>query len=90
MVLPGLTQGPMAIRALRNGGHAFTYTATLDVRLQKTLRIGGVGVSAFADIYNLTGHEREVEEDIAIGQGFRTPTALQPPMTMVLGARVTF
>jgi hypothetical protein len=90
MVVPDLTQGPMAIRALRNGGHAFTYTATLDVRLQKALTIGSARVSAVVDVYNLTGHEREVEEDIVMGPGFRTPTALQPPFTMVVGARVGF
>jgi hypothetical protein len=88
--VPNLTQGPIAVRAFRNGGAAFTFTGTLDVRLQKLFTLGRAEVAAIVDVYNLPGMNEEVAENVMSGPAFRTPTALQPARTAVIGARVTF
>src|SRR5438874_1470973 len=41
VIVPNLNQGPEAIRAFRNGRTRFTYTLTIDLRLQKQFTIGG-------------------------------------------------
>jgi hypothetical protein len=90
VVVPNLTQGPVAVRAYQNGGTAFTYTGTLDVRLQKLLTAGRSQVALVMDVYNLPNLSNEVAERVVSGPAFRTPTALQPPRTIVLGARMLF
>jgi hypothetical protein len=90
LIIPGLTQGPTAARAYVNGGSAFTYTGTLDIRVQKAFTIGRSEVTAVADVYNLPNLGNEVTENVVSGALFRTPTALQPPRTALVGVRVTF
>jgi hypothetical protein len=69
---------------------AFTYTGTLDIRLQKLFTTGRCEVAAVLDVYNLPNLGNEVTEDVVSGTMFRTPTALQPPRTLLVGLRVTF
>jgi hypothetical protein len=90
VIAQALTQGATAVRAYANGGSAFTYTATLDVRVQKAFTVGRSELTAILDVYNLPNLANEVTEYIVSGPGFRTPTALQPPRTMMLGVRATF
>ncbi len=90
VIAPSLTQGATAVRAYANGGSAFTYIGTLDLRAQKTFTIGGVDLAAIVDIYNLPNLANEVSEYVVSGPLFRTPTALQPPRTVLIGARVIF
>jgi hypothetical protein len=90
VVVPPLVQGPTAVRAYQNGGTAFTFTGTLDVRLQKSFDLGRTRVAAILDAYNLPNLDKEVTERVVSGPGFRTPTALQPSRTVLLGTRVTF
>jgi hypothetical protein len=73
-----------------NGGTAFTYTGTLDIRVQKVFTIGRSEVAAVVDVYNLPNLGNEVTEYVVSGPRFRDPTALQPPRTALLGVRVTF
>jgi hypothetical protein len=90
VVVPSLTQGPTAVRSYANGGSAFSYTGTLDIRLQKVFTTGSSQLAAVVDVYNLPNLGNEVTENVVSGAMFRTPTALQPPRTAVLGIRVTF
>jgi hypothetical protein len=90
VIAPDLVQGPTAVRAYTNGGSAFTYTGTLDIRVQKVFEIGRSQVAAVVDVYNVPNLGKEVSEHVVSGPMFRTPTALQPPRTAVLGMRVTF
>jgi hypothetical protein len=90
VIVPGLTQGPTAVRSYANGGSAFTYTGTLDIRVQKVFTRGRSEVAAVLDVYNLPNLGNEVTEDVVSGTMFRTPTALQPPRTLLVGLRVTF
>jgi hypothetical protein len=90
ILVPGVAQGLTAVRVARNGSQAFTFTGTLDVRLQKVVTAGRAEVTVGLDVYNLPGLDEEVAEYVGTSPAFRTPTALQPPRTAVLGARVTF
>ena len=88
VIVPGLNQGPGAVRAFANGGSRFTYTGTLDVRLQKRVRFGGSDLTAIVDAYNLLDLANEVEELVVTGPAFRTPSAVQPPRAVLVGIRV--
>jgi hypothetical protein len=90
VVVPDLTQGPTAVRSYANGGTAFTYVGTLDIRVQKAFTAGRADVTALLDLYNLPNKGNEVTEYVVSGPMFRTPTALQPPRTAVAGLRVSF
>ena len=90
VVVPDLTQGPTAVRSYANGGTAFTYVGTLDIRVQKAFAAGRADVTALLDLYNLPNKGNEVTEYVVSGPMFRTPTALQPPRTAVAGLRVSF
>ncbi len=86
----GLTQGPILVRSYRNGGSAFTYTGTLDVRVQRAFPIGRATLTAGFDIYNLPGMQKEVSEYVVAGPRFREPTAIQPPRTGLVSVRVAY
>lgn len=90
VVVPGLGQGAEAIRAFPNGDSRFTFTGTLDLRLQKGFTIAGRRVDAIVDGYNVINRANEVEEDVVTGPAFRTVTAIQPPRAIHLGLRVAF
>jgi hypothetical protein len=90
VIVPGLTQGLTAVRSYTNGGSAFTYTGTLDIRVQKVFTTGRSEVAVVVDAYNLPNLGNEVTENVVSGTMFRTPTALQPPRTVLVGVRVTF
>jgi len=91
VVVPDLAQGVDAVRAFRSGKSRFTFTGTFDLRVQKTMTLAGRSqMSVFVDAFNLLNMDKEVEEWVASGSMFRTPTATQPPRNVHLGARVTF
>ena len=90
LIVPDLTQGPTAVRAYANGGAAFSYVGTLDIRVQKVFTTGRSEVAAVVDVYNLPNLGKEVTEYVVSGAVFRTPTAQQPPRTALVGVRVTF
>jgi hypothetical protein len=90
VVVPNLTQGPTAVRAYVNGGTAFTYTGTLDVRVQKAFAVGRTQLTAALDVYNLPNLGNEVTENVVSGPAFRVPTSVQPPRTILLGVHVAF
>jgi hypothetical protein len=71
-------------------GHRFSYTLTVDARVARQLRLGARRLTLLVDAFNLVGSAREVEEDPVWGDGFRTPTAVQPPRAVRLGLRLDF
>jgi hypothetical protein len=77
-------------RVLDANGHRFTYTLTVDVRLEKGFGLGAHRLALVAEAFNLLGLENEVEEDVVWGPSFREPTAVQPPRVVRIGARFDF
>jgi hypothetical protein len=90
VVMNDLPQGPEAIRAFANGKTKFTYTATLDLRVQKVMTWSGHDVTLGVESYNTTNLRNEVEEDMTTGPRWRTPTFTQPPRVIRLTAGITF
>ena len=69
----------------------FSYRATLDLRLQKKLeRRRGAGSTCSPTPTTCSTPSSEVEEYVVTGPRFREITAVQPPRSFHLGARVTF
>jgi hypothetical protein len=90
VIVPGLNQGAEAVQAYPNAGSRYTFTGTLDLRVQKGFRFGRNRVDAFLDAYNLFTRNNEVEEYVVSGPAFRTPTAIQPAASVHVGLRLTF
>ena len=91
VVVPDLNQGPEAIQAYTRGHSRFTFTFTLDARVEKRFAIGGAGgVAIVAEAFNLLNNAIEVEEDAVVTREFRATTAVQPPRAIRLGFRIDF
>jgi hypothetical protein len=91
VIAEGLAQGADIIQAYPRGGQRFTFTLTLDARVEWQWKIGGrrtLGVALEA--FNLPNMDLEAEEDIVTGPAFRTITAVQPPRVVRIGVRVGF
>jgi hypothetical protein len=80
---------PLA-RPLTADGHRFTYTLTVDARIEKGLRLGSRRLGLIAEVFNLLGMRNEVEENPVTGPSFREPTAVQPPRVVRFGVRFEF
>jgi hypothetical protein len=82
---------PEAIQAYTRGHTMFTFTFTLDARVEKRFALrGAVGVAIVAEAFNLLNNAIEVEEDAVVTREFRATTAVQPPRAIRLGFRVDF
>ena len=90
VIAPGVEQGVDFIPALPRGLTRFTYTFTLDTRLEKPIRMGGGQASVILQVFNLLNTNNEVEEYEVSGPAFRAATAVQPPRSVRLGLRFTF
>jgi hypothetical protein len=77
-------------RPLTAEGHRFTYTLTVDARIEKGFRLGAHRLGLVAEAFNLLGTANEVEEDPVWGPAFREPVLVQPPRVLRLGARFDF
>ena len=78
------------MQAIPNGRARFTYTLTLDARLEKGFPLGRRRLAAILESFNALGMANEVEEDVVWGPGYRTVTAVQPPRAFRLGLRLDF
>ncbi len=88
VIAPDLAGGPEMIHAYRTGRTRYTYTLTLDVRIEKGISIAGRRAAVHLDVFNATRHQNEVEEDAVTGPRFRRSTAIQPPLALRLGFRI--
>jgi hypothetical protein len=88
VVVPGLPQGAEAVPAIRRSEHRFTFTLTVDARVERAFRVGKGRVAVAVEAFNLLDMKNEVEEDIASGASFRRVTAIQPPRAIRLGLRL--
>jgi hypothetical protein len=79
VIAPDLAQGPEIVPAYPNGRTRFTFTATLDARIEKRFRVHDRTAAVGVEIYNLPNLGLEVEENALTGPAFRQTTAVQPP-----------
>src|SRR5207249_3563514 len=90
VIVPDLVQGPDVVRAVPNGKHRFTFTETVDLRLDRALSIGRARARVSLDVFNLLDSRLELSEDVVWGTAFRTPQTLQPPRSARVGLRIFF
>lgn len=90
VIMEGLNQGVEAVRAFRNGRTRFTFSMTVDGRMQKRFSLGGHRMTAMLDAYNLFNQALEVEEFSVSGDMSRLKTAVQPPRVVQVGLRIPF
>ncbi|MCC7124400.1 MAG: TonB-dependent receptor [Acidobacteria bacterium] len=90
VIADDLNQGRDLIPAYPRGGQRFTYTATLDTRVEWRWSRDARSAGVFIESFNLLNMANEVEEDIVTGPAFRTITAVQPPRVIRAGIRVGF
>jgi hypothetical protein len=90
VILPSLNQGVEAVRAFRNGRTRFTFSMTVDARLQKTFTVGTLRLTAVADAFNVLNQALEVEEFSVTGATSRLTSAVQPPRVIQIGMRLAF
>jgi hypothetical protein len=106
VVVPDLAQGPEAVpatprgqmggaqddqgRSLGPSGHRFTYTLTVDARIEKSFRFKGRRIALAGEAFNLLDTRHEVEEDPVWGPSFREPVLVQPPRAFRFGAKLDF
>ncbi len=88
VIAPNLASGAQMIHAYRIGRTRFTYTLTLDIRVEKGFTIAGRRSALQLDVFNATRHRNEVEEDVLTTPNFRRSTAVQPPLTFRVGFRI--
>jgi hypothetical protein len=68
-------------------GHRFTFTLTVDARLEQGVRVRGHRLGLVAEVFNLLNTRNEVEEYAVGGPHFRDVAAVQPPRTFRFGLR---
>jgi hypothetical protein len=90
VIVPDLDQGPEAVQAYTRGHSRFTFTFTLDARVEKGFRLGRRRAALVAEAFNLANHGLEVEEDQVVTRSFRATTAVQPPRAIRLGLHFEF
>jgi hypothetical protein len=91
IIVPGLNQGVEAIRTSVNGKTRFTYTVTVDARLQKDFTLGGRRrFTGVIDAYNLLNTGTEIEEFSVTGPLSRVTSAVQPPRSLHIGVKLPF
>lgn len=88
VVAADLPQGAEAIAAIRRSEHRFTFTLTVDARLERAFRIGPGRLALAVEAFNLLDMKNEVEEDTVHGPSFRRVTATQPPRAVRIGVRL--
>jgi hypothetical protein len=90
VLAPDLNQGAEMVAAYWNGRTRFTFRVTADIRLEKGFMLGGRRSAIRLDIFNLTNHANEVEENVMTGPNHRDITAVQPPRTARVGFEIGF
>jgi hypothetical protein len=90
VIAPNVAQGPEAIQAIPRGRSRFSYTMTVDARIEKTLALPPRRLGFFLEAFNLLNDSREVEEDVVTTPTFRKTTAVQPPRVFRFGLRFDF
>jgi hypothetical protein len=90
VVATDLAQGAELVNTYRAGRTRFTFTSTVDARVEKGFALGSFRAAVRLDIFNLTNLGNEIEEDPVDGPDFRRTTAVQPPRALRAAIHLSF
>ncbi|MBM3293601.1 MAG: hypothetical protein FJY82_03665 [Candidatus Aminicenantes bacterium] len=93
IVVDGPPQGPFAVLAFPRGVARYEFNMTVDLRLEKRIRLGRAGTLRFlADVFNLFNQHLATEESPWTNDNFplRFATEIQPPRVARLGLTYSF
>jgi hypothetical protein len=92
VVVSDLRQGADFVHAVPEGRHRFSYTLTVDARVEKDFRLKEAELGVVAEAFNLLDARQSVEEDVVSAPAFRERRArfVQPPRALRLGLRLAF
>jgi hypothetical protein len=90
VVVPDLAQGADLVNAEEPGRVRFTFTSTLDARIEKAFDVRGHRTAVRLEIFNLPNLGYEIEENPVSGPAFRSTIAVQPPRALRVGVHVEF
>jgi len=85
-----LGQGFTVLQATPRGETRFTYNMTVDLRAERTIRLGAASAAVAVDVFNLLNQALETGEDPRTGATFRAPTSVQPARTVLLEGSLRF
>ncbi len=92
IVVTGLNQGPFFIMAHPRGVSRYEYNRTVDIRLEKSFRLGTTNLSLFVDGFNVFNRNLATSENEWTGPTWplRYPTEIQSPRMFRLGLAYEF
>jgi hypothetical protein len=90
LFFPDLGQGFTIVQAFPRGLLRYSFNMTVDVRLEREVRLGPAGLNLAFEVFNLFNQTLQTGEDVTSGPQFRTPTFVQPARTVVLEGRIRF
>jgi len=90
VVAPDLRQGPDIVQAVPEGRHRFSYTLTVDARVEKGFRVRSERLALVLEAFNLLDARNSVEEEVVTSPAFRDRLTrlVQPPRALRLGLRL--
>lgn len=92
IIVTGLNQGPFYIQAHPRGVSRYEYNMTVDLRLEKTIRIGTGRLRVLVDVFNLFNRNLATAENEWTGPDFprRFATEVQSPRVFRVGLNYEF
>ena len=92
IILDGLNQGPLFIQAHPRGEARYEYNMTVDVRLEKCIRLGSTALRLMADVFNVFNQNQATEESAWTNSEFplRFATRIQSPRLFRAGLNFEF
>jgi hypothetical protein len=92
IIVDGLNQGPLFIQAHPRGVARYEYNMTVDVRLEKSLRLGSTVLRLMADVFNVFNQSQATEESPWTNAEFplRFATHIQSPRFIRAGFNFEF
>jgi hypothetical protein len=92
IIVTGFNQGPFYVQAFSRGVARYEFNMTVDLRVEKSIALGGARGRVFLDIYNVFNWALATEENEWTGPDFtlRYATEVQSPRVVRLGIRYDF
>jgi opacity protein-like surface antigen len=88
--ITGLRQGNQAVRIEPRGTRRLDATNTINMHVEKTIRVGRTATGVYADIFNLANDGAATGVTDTSGGSFGVPSGWSVPRTLRMGVRISF